>query len=165
MRLNLIMTEAAKDGMNDTTCGIVSVILPMFLRDTLSHMIPWLIATFAVILCDLAFGVRKSMLMGDKIRFSSAMRRTMGKTVTYFAFVCTVCAVEVASGGDYGIDKWACLFVCFIELSSIMSNILKPKGYSLNLKELAAVVIGKVAKVDKEEIEEIIEKEEIKKKE
>lgn len=78
--------------------------------------------------------------------------------MTYFAFVCTVCAVEVASGGNYGIDKWACLFVCFMEFSSIVSNILKPKGYSLNLKELAAVVIGKVAKVDKEEIEEIIEK-------
>lgn len=157
MKFNLL-TEAAKDGVNDTMCGAVSVILPMFLRDTLSHMIPWLVATFAVILCDLVFGLRKSMIMGDEIRFSSAMRRTMGKTVTYFAFVCTVCTVEVASGGSYGIDKWACLFVCFLEFSSIISNILKPKGYSLNFKELAALVIGKVAKVDKEEIEEIIEK-------
>ena len=47
-----------------------------------------------------------------------------------------------------------------MEFSSIISNILKPKGYSLNLKELISVVVGRVAKVDREEIEEIIEKDE-----
>lgn len=152
--------ETFRQGVNDTVCGTVSAVLPAFIRDTLSHMVPWLVVTFAVILCDLAFGIRRSMTMGEPVRFSRAIRRTMGKTVTYFAFVCTVCAVEVAAGGSYGIDKWSCLFVCFVEFSSIISNILKPKGYSLNLKELISVVVGRVAKVDREEIEEIIEKDE-----
>lgn len=158
MRFNLL-TETVKDETMNTVCGVASAVLPLFIRDTLSHMIPWLIATFAVILCDLAFGIRKSMMMKEKIRFSTAVRRTMGKTVTYFAFVCTVCAVEVASGESYGIDKWSCLVVCFVELSSILSNILKPKGYSLNLKELVSFLIGKVSKIDKKEIENIIEEE------
>lgn len=158
-----LLSDKVKDGTIETVCGAASAVLPLFLRDTLSHMIPWLIATFAVILCDLAFGIRKSMLMGEEIRLSRAARRTMGKTVTYFAFVCTVCAVEVASGGSYGIDKWSCLVVCFVEFSSIVSNILKPKGYSLDLKELAAVVIGKAARIDKEEIEEIISEDKHKK--
>lgn len=157
MKMSLL-TEPVKDGINDTVCGAVSAILPIFIRDTLSHMTPWLVATFAVIMCDLAFGIRKSMMMGEPVRFSKAMRRTMGKIVTYFAFVCTVCAVEVASGGSYGIDKWSCLLVCFVELSSIVSNILKPKGYSLDFRKLASVIIGKITKVDKNDIESIIEK-------
>lgn len=65
--------------------------------------------TLSVILCDLAFGIRKSLIMGGAVRFSKAVRRTMGKMVTYFAFVCMVCMVEVAAGGGYGVDKWACL--------------------------------------------------------
>ena len=160
MRFNLLMTETVKDETMNTVCGVASAVLPLFIRDTLSHMIPWLIATFAVILCDLVFGIRKSMMMKEKIRFSMAARRTMGKTVTYFAFVCTVCAVEVASGESYGIDKWSCLVVCFVEFSSILSNILKPKGYTLNFRNLFSAVIGKVSKVDKESIESIIEEEE-----
>lgn len=158
MKFNLL-TETVKDETMNTVCGAASAVLPLFIRDTLSHMIPWLIATFAVILCDLAFGIRKSMMMKEKIRFSTAVRRTMGKTVTYFAFVCTVCAVEVASGESYGIDKWSCLVVCFVEFSSILSNILKPKGYSLNLKELVALLIGKVSNIDKKDIENIIDEE------
>jgi hypothetical protein len=158
MKFNLL-TETVKDETMNTVCGVASAVLPLFIRDTLSHMIPWLIATFAVILCDLVFGIRKSMMMKEKIRFSMAARRTMGKTVTYFAFVCTVCAVEVASGESYGIDKWSCLVVCFVEFSSILSNILKPKGYSLNLKELVALLIGKVSNIDKKDIENIIDEE------
>ena len=34
---------------------------------------------------------------------------------------------------QYGIDKWACLLVCFIEGCSIIGNILKPKGIDFNL--------------------------------
>ena len=80
----------------------------------------------------------------------------MGKMATYFAFVCMVCMVEVAAGG-YGIDKWACLLVCFIEFCSIVSNILKPKGYTFNVKKLFALLAGKVLREEKEELEEIIE--------
>ena len=154
-----MVSETTKQWVFNGVSGGFAAIASAFIQESLSHMIPWLIATFAVILCDLVFGIRKSMMMKEKIRFSMAARRTMGKTVTYFAFVCTVCAVEVASGESYGIDKWSCLVVCFVEFSSILSNILKPKGYTLNFRNLFSAVIGKVSKVDKESIEGIIEEE------
>ena len=81
----------------------------------------------------------------------------MGKMVTYYSFVCMVCMVSVAAGGDYGIDKWTCLLICAIEFCSIVSNILKPKGYSLNVKVLASVLLGKALRTDRKEIEDIIE--------
>lgn len=119
--------------LNNTVQGSFAGIASAFIGQTLSHMIPWLMVTAAVILCDLAFGVRKSLIMGDEVRFSRAVRNTMGKMVTYFAFVCMVCMICVASGEQYGIDKWACLLVCFIEGCSIIGNILKPKGIDFNL--------------------------------
>ena len=100
--------------LNNTVLGSFAGIAAAFIGQTLSHMIPWLMVTAAVILCDLAFGVRKSLIMGEEVRFSRAGRNTMGKMVTYFAFVCMVCMICVASGEQYGIDQWSCLLICFI---------------------------------------------------
>ena len=86
-----------KEAIVHTTTGGFAAIATAFVAESLQNMIPWLIVTCSVILCDLLFGVRKSMLMGEKVRFSRAIRATMGKMVTYFAFVCMVCMISVAS--------------------------------------------------------------------
>ena len=49
--------------------------------------------------------------------------------------------------------------VCFIEGCSIISNILKPKGYNINLVKMIAVIFSKKFDVAKQDVEEIIEKE------
>lgn len=153
----MIAWETAKDSVTQGVASGFAVVASSFLQESLSHMIPWLIASSAVIVCDLAFGIRKSLCMNEDVRISKAVRRTMGKMVTYFSFVCMVCMVNVAAGNDYAIDKWTCLLVCFIEFCSIISNILKPKGYSLNVKVLLSAVLGKALKTDKKELENIIE--------
>ena len=150
-----------KEAIIHTTTGSFAAIAGAFVAESLQNMIPWLIVTCAVILCDLLFGVRKSMLMGDKVRFSRAIRATMGKMVTYFAFVCMVCMISVASHNEYPIDVYSCLLVCFIEGCSIVGNILKPKGININLIGALGMFGKKVFKVDKEDVKEIIEKEEV----
>ena len=140
------------------TEGGYSVVLAGFLQESIGHVIPWLIVAACVIVCDLVVGIRKSLMMGEQVRFSSACRRTLGKMVSYFMFVIMVSVIDVAANGGGVIDKWACLLVCFIEFSSIMSNILKPKGYDMNFAKLVAVVFGKRFDVAKKDIEEIIEK-------
>ncbi len=114
-------------------------------------------ATCAVIVCDLMCGLRRSMLMGERVRFSSAVRRTMGKMVTYFAFVVMVCMVSVAAGGIWKIDIYACLLVCLIEGVSIIGNILKPKGYDIDLKKVLNLFGRKALRVD-EDISDCITK-------
>lgn len=123
--------------------GGYSVIFATFLRESIGHIIPWLIVTACVILCDLVVGLRKSIMMGEEVRFSSACRRTLGKMVSYFMFVVMVAVIDVAAHGGELIDKWACLLVCFIEGCSIVNNILKPKGLSLDIKKLIEILIGK----------------------
>ena len=150
-----MMGDAVTQGVSSGFAALATA----FVQESLSHMIPWLIVTCAVIVCDLCFGLRKSLCLGEEIRISKAIRRTMGKMVTYFSFVCMVCMMSVAAGTDYGIEKWSCLLVCFIEFCSILSNILKPKGYSLNVKMLASVLLGKALHTDNKEFENIIEKE------
>lgn len=138
--------------------GGFAVIASSFIIQSLEHMIPWLIVSFSVIICDLAFGVRKSLLMNEEVRFSGAIRRTMGKMVTYFAFVCMVVMINIASGDKWNIDIYSCLFVCFIEFCSIISNILKPKGYDFNVLKALGIFCKKVFNVDKEDVSEIITK-------
>lgn len=140
--------------------GGFSMIASSFIVESLNHMVSWLIVSCAVILCDLAFGVRKSFLMGEKVRFSHAIRATMGKMVTYFAFVCMVCMINVAAGNEYSIDRWSCLLVCFIEGCSIIGNILKPKGIDLDWIAAISVLFKKVFSVDKEDIKEVFKEEE-----
>ena len=108
--------------------GGFSVIASSFIAQSLEHMIPWLIVTFSVVVCDLMFGIRKCLLLGEEFRFSSAVRRTMGK------------------------------MVCFIEFCSIISNILKPKGYNFNLLKALGLFGKKVLDVEKEDMNEIITK-------
>ena len=138
--------------------GGFSVIASSFIAQSLEHMIPWLIVTFSVVVCDLMFGIRKCLLLGEEVRFSGAVRRTMGKMVTYFAFVCMVVMINIASGNKWNIDVYSCLFVCFIELCSIISNILKPKGYNFNLLKALGLFGKKVLDVEKEDMSEIITK-------
>lgn len=138
--------------------GGFAVIASSFIMQSLEHMIPWLIVSFSIIICDLAFGVRKSLLMNEEVRFSGAIRRTMGKMVTYFAFVCMVVMINIASGDKWNIDIYSCLFVCFIEFCSIVSNILKPKGYDFNVLKALGIFCKKVFNVDKEDVSEIITK-------
>ena len=146
-----------KSIISTATEGGYSVVLAGFLQESIGHVIPWLIVAACVIVCDLVVGIRKSLMMGEQVRFSSACRRTLGKMVSYFMFVIMVSVIDVAANGGGTIDKWACLLVCFIEFSSIMSNILKPKGYDVNFAKLVAVVLGKRFDVAKKDIEEIIE--------
>ena len=50
--------------IEQSSAGILTSMAAIFLQDAISTMLPWLFTMLAVILCDLAFGVRKSMKLG-----------------------------------------------------------------------------------------------------
>lgn len=135
--------EMEKSIAINATEGGYSLVFASFLAESIGHIIPWLIVSASVILCDLVVGIRKSLLMGEEVRFSSACRRTLGKCVSYFMFVIMVAVIDVAAHGGETIDKYACLLVCFIEGCSIINNILKPKGLSLDLNKVFSAIVNK----------------------
>lgn len=136
--------------------GFAAVFSGIFVQ-ALEPLVNWLLVMTFIIIADLASGIRKHYLLRDEeIRFSKGVRDTMGKFVTYYSFVVAFVMIEIASGGSYSIDKWACLSVCAIESISIANNILKPHGLQLNLHGIMKT-LGKKADID---TNEIIEKDE-----
>ena len=108
-------------------------------------LVNWLLVMTFIIIADLASGIRKHYLMHDEeIRVSKGVRDTMGKFVTYYAFVVAFVMLDIASGHDYNIDKWACLAVCGIESVSIANNLLKPHGLELSFEGIMRVLGRKV---------------------
>lgn len=132
--------------------GGYSIIFASFLKESIGHIIPWMIVAACVILCDLVVGIRKSLMMNEEVRFSSACRRTIGKLLTYFMFVVMVAVIDVAAHGGGTIDKYACLLVCLIEGCSIINNILKPKGLSVDLNKLFCKVTEKKFGINMENV-------------
>ena len=138
--------------LSNTACGTTASIAATFLSDVLLSIIPWLLAMGMVILCDLAFGIRKSLKLGIHVSWSMAFRETMGKMVTYYAFVLMVCTIEAASGHSYAIAQWSCLFVCGIEGVSIIGNMLKPYGITLSLKDVLTLGLSRLLKSESQNI-------------
>lgn len=139
--------------LSNTACGTTASLAAGFLSDVLSSMIPWLLVMGVVIMCDLAFGIRKSLKLGIHVSWSMAFRETMGKMVTYYAFVLMVCTIETASGHSYAIAQWSCLFVCGIEGVSIIGNMLKPYGITLSLKDVLTLGLSRLTKAATEPAE------------
>ena len=125
-----------------------STAISVYLSQVLGEATPWLVVIVAVVFCDLVFGLRRAWTMGEEIRFSKACRDTMGKTITYVAFVLMVCAIDTATAKGWRLEMWSCLFVCLIEGSSIISNLLKPKGITINLAGLLNQLFSKITKTN-----------------
>lgn len=91
-------------------------------------MLPWLLVMTAFVLADLAAGVRKSHKLGVKVSWSTALRETGGKWVTYLAIILAVCMLNVVATEGETFAKWACLAIMALEGGSVVSNILRPYG-------------------------------------
>jgi phage-related holin len=103
---------------------------------------------FFVIVCDLIAGIRKSWLLEEKIKFSTAVRRTIAKMLTYFSFIIMVILIDFATASEYNIAKWAILFICVVEGGSIISNILKPHGYDIDFKKIVNLFVKKIFRIE-----------------
>jgi hypothetical protein len=62
-----------------------------------------------------------------------------------------VVLLDYATREQFHIGKYAILFVCIIEGISIISNILKPLGYDINVMALISVLLKKFFKIDNAE--------------
>ena len=98
------------------------------LGDSVEIMVPWMMVMTAVILADLAAGVRKSIKLGVKVSPSTAFRETVGKWIVYMAYVLAVSMIDVEAGWKMYFAKWACLAAIMFEGGSIISNLLRPYG-------------------------------------
>jgi len=128
---------------NNTTTNIaasgVAVTTVLFFREAVMNMIPWLAASIPLILLDLDFGIKAATYRGERIRFSKAFRRTFGKMVEYFAWVCFAATASLAFNIDW--VEWVVLGAVYInELASIAGNYFETKGIELSLVGLWKII-------------------------
>lgn len=154
----------------NTASGLFTPFAVMFLQDAFKTMLPWIMVMLSVVICDLIAGLRKSIKLGVHISWSMAFRETMGKMVTYVAFVLMVAMIDAASNHSFHIAMWGCLFICALEGGSIISNLLKPYGIDITPKNIFKFVAGYFAskvlqtepaevEVDQDQLEAIKERE------
>jgi len=133
---------------NNTTTNIaasgVAVTTVLFFREAVMNMIPWLAASIPLILLDLDFGIKAATYRGERIRFSKAFRRTFGKMVEYFAWVCFAATASLAFEIDW--VEWVVLGAVYInELASIAGNYFETKGLELSLAAVWRFIFKKGA--------------------
>lgn len=107
---------------------MTAVSLETLTANCVAIMLPWLLVMTAFVLADLAAGVRKSYKLGVKVSWSTALRETGGKWVTYLAIILAVCMLNVVATEGETFAKWACLAIMALEGGSVVSNLLRPYG-------------------------------------
>lgn len=104
-----------------------------YLQEASLEAVKWTIPSIAVILADLKFGTDAARFRGEKVRFSSARRRTGNKILAYGCWIFV--AVSLKQSFDMDWIAWVVMAVVMInELISCFNNYLEPRGKRLSEK-------------------------------
>jgi len=139
--------------------GISSAVLSVFLADSISQMLPWLVVMSALIVCDLIAGVCKAWKIGEVVSPSRAVRDTTAKACTYYSAVIFVCLFQAAAHTDTDYCLAISKLICVIEGASILGNILRWHGYYLDGKALLSMTLHRIFGGNREDYNGVIKKE------
>ena len=141
--------------------GSVSSVLVVFAQSAQLRVIPYAIAAVPLIILDLYYGIRAAKHRGNRVRVSTALRRTFTKVWTYICWLILATALSIAFNMQW--IEWVVLGTVYTnELASVMGNYLETKGVSLSVVGLLELIFrkgaGKVGiDVSKEELDEVIQ--------
>ena len=136
--------------------GSLLAVAGAFVVDSLHDMIIWLIVVFSIILCDLITGSIKSIVIKEKYSPSTAFRRTISKTVTYFSFIIMGVLLNRSTGCEYSIDKIAVGIIALVEVGSIIVNIFIIKGYNVDLGRAVRVALKNKFGIEDKDLKGIV---------
>ena len=125
-----------------------------YINATLLEVCGWLVPVVCIVLADLGAGIRAAKARGEKVRFSTAARRTFNKLFCYACWIFTCVALN---------ERYETRFVTFVGMGivflieglSFLTNVLEPHGLKISIPSLLKL-IGK--KVNVEGLEDVIEK-------
>jgi hypothetical protein len=138
----------------------ISATVVAFLQTAVLRMIPYSVPAIVIILLDLLYGVKAARHRGEKVRFSTAVRRTTSKIVSYICWLILASTLAISFEKDW--LEWAVLGLVYVnEFASIIGNYLETKGIEFSFVNLyrwiIKVIAGKAGEaMDSAEAEEII---------
>lgn len=156
----LAATNTSTNAVNTVVEGSATVTLMIFFSEAMKEILPWLCLCIPFIVLDLMYGIRAAKFRGDKIRLSTAIRRSVDKLVSYIMWA--VAAVMLSQLFEIGwLDKLVLGLVYGNELISIIGNYLETKNINLSIAELWKLIfrkgVGKVGiDVSKDEVDAVI---------
>lgn len=133
-----ILADTPSTGSVVAGTGLSATLL-IFFENSLGRMLPYLFISLMVILIDLWFGIQAAKTRNEEIRWSRAIRRTIGKGFEYFCWAVLASSLSVATGYDI-IQTGLMLVVIGIECISIFQNWLTVKKGRKVTVDIPAVV-------------------------
>lgn len=132
------------------TTGSVSTAAVAFLQAAVLRMIPFAVPAFVLILLDLVYGCKAASSRKERVRLSTALRRTLSKTFCYICWLILASTLALSFEKDW--LEWVVLGLVYLnELSSIVGNYYESKGLKVNwpnfLKSILPI-FGQKAGVD-----------------
>lgn len=140
--------------------GSVATTIVVFLQTAVLRMIPYAVPAIFLIALDLVYGCRAARFRGEKVRVSTAVRKTMTKFFSYVCWIILASTLALAFKHDW--LEWAVLALVYAnELASIVGNYLETKGIEFSFvgfyRWILRVITGKVGEaMDTAETEEVI---------
>lgn len=115
--------------------GGVAATTIAFLQTAVLRMIPYALPSVVLIALDLVYGIKAANYRGEKVRLSTAIRRT---TTKLFGYVCwLILASTLSLAFEQRWLEWAILGLVYAnELASIVSNHLETKGLEISWKNV-----------------------------
>jgi len=113
--------------------GGVSAAIVAFLQTAVLRMIPYAIPSVALLVLDLVYGIKAAKTRGERVRLSTAVRRSTTKLFSYIVWL--ILASTLAIAFQHNWIEWAVLGLVYMnELGSIIGNYLETKGLQMNWK-------------------------------
>ena len=111
--------------------GSVAATFVAFLQASVLRMIPYAIPTIALIALDLVYGIKAAKDRGERVRLSTALRKT---TTKFFSYVCwIILASTMALAFNVQWIEWVVLGTVYAnELASVVGNYLETKGLEMS---------------------------------
>ena len=135
--------------------GSIATTLAIFLQTAVLKMVPYSVPAIAIIILDLLYGIKAARHRGEKVRFSTALRRTMTKMFSYVCWLILASTLALAFGMPW--IEWTILGIVYLnELSSVVGNYLEQKGLELDTKAVWTAIFhigGQKVGVDTQDID------------
>lgn len=138
-----ILADEASTGSVIAGTGMTATLL-IFFENSLAKMLPYLFISLIVILLDLHFGIKAARTRNEEVRWSRAIRRTLGKAFEYFCWSVLASSISVATNLEI-IQTGIMLVVIGIECISIFQNwltIKKGKKVTVDIPKVVESVIS-----------------------
>lgn len=140
--------------------GGVSAVAVAFFQEAVLRMIPYAVPSFILLVLDLIYGIKAARFRGEKVRPSTAVRRSVTKLFSYICWLILASTMALSFHKDW--IEWSVLGLVYInEFASIVGNYLETKGIEFSFvgffRWVLKTITGKVGEVmDSAEAADII---------